>query len=217
MVQHPQLPPHDARSLCAGDAVQMGVPMGNTVDRGKFFNLGNLGGLHGYQDVQTFLGSNESLSPFSNWAPPPSHGLLTGAVPRPTCTSIVSNNTNETTTNVGTIPFPLHRTVLQPGGGNNCERMDGHCHASGKMALLSYSNESWHQEQLCGSGTPTMSVLSTYHVDPSRTATFFGHQDGVQRAPNYYETSLSCYPNAGSVIVGLILQGRPLIHNFHVT
>ncbi|KAI6146914.1 hypothetical protein BKA82DRAFT_1004760 [Pisolithus tinctorius] len=213
MVQHPQLPLHDARSLCTDNAVQMGESTWNTVDRGKFFNPGTLGGPHGFQDVQTFLGSNESLSPFSNWAPPSSQGLLTGTVPRPTCTSIVPNIANETTTNVGTIPLPLHRTALQPGGGDNCERKDGNCHASGKMALLSYSNESWHQEQLCGSGTPTMSALSTCHVDPSNSATFFGHQDGVQRAPNYYDISQSCYPNAEAVIVSLILQGRPPPHD----
>ncbi|KAI6002639.1 hypothetical protein F5J12DRAFT_208037 [Pisolithus orientalis] len=191
MVQHPQQPRHDALSLCADDAVQMGESTWNTVDRGKLFNLGTLGGPHGFQDVQTFRGSNESFSPFSNWALPSSQGLFTGAVPGPTCTSIVPDIANETTTNVGTIPLPLHRTALQPGGGDNCERKDGNCHTSGKMALLSYSNESWRQEvrmlstfifhaasltlvavfqQLCGWGTPTMSALRTVRIQVLLTA-----------------------------------------------
>ncbi|KIN94952.1 hypothetical protein M404DRAFT_337192 [Pisolithus tinctorius Marx 270] len=200
MVQYTQLPRQDALSLCADDAVQMGESAWNTVDRGEFFNLGALGGPHGFQDVHAFLGSNESLFPFSNWAPPSSQGLLTGAVPGPTCTSIIPNIASETTTNVGAIPLPLHRTTLQPGGGDSCERKDGDCYAFSKMALSSYSDESWHQEQLCGWGTPTMSALSTYHADPSNSATFFGHQDGVQRATNYYDISQSCYPNAEAVI-----------------
>ncbi|KAI6142149.1 hypothetical protein BKA82DRAFT_336107 [Pisolithus tinctorius] len=45
-----------------------------------------------------------------------------------------------------------------------------------------------------------MSVLSAYHVDSPKTATFFGHCDGVQSGPNYH-ISQHYSPDAGPVIL----------------
>ncbi|KAI6002656.1 hypothetical protein F5J12DRAFT_840460, partial [Pisolithus orientalis] len=168
-------------------------------DREILFNLGTRGEARGYQGEQTLHDAHESLSPFSNCTPSSSQGLLAGAVPTSAYPPFVPDIVDGTTTNVRMIPLPPDRTVLHHGGGDTHERMDRSCHASGKMALLSYSNGPRHQAQLCTSCASTMSVLSAHHVDSTKTAAIFGHHDCVQSGPNYHISQLYS-PNAGPVI-----------------
>ncbi|KAI6146910.1 hypothetical protein BKA82DRAFT_4157182 [Pisolithus tinctorius] len=164
------LPPHDAHSPCTDASVQIGEQMWNmNIDREILFNLGTPGESRGYQDGQTLHNSSESLSPFSNWTPPSSQGLPAGAVPTPAYPPIVPDIVDGTTTNVRMIPLPPDRTVPQPGGGHTHERMDGICHAFGKMALLSYSNEPWNQE--------VINQLNTSYRIPA--AVYTGHVNYV--------------------------------------
>ncbi|KAI6146923.1 hypothetical protein BKA82DRAFT_4157371 [Pisolithus tinctorius] len=140
------LQPHDAHSPCTDASVQNGEPMWNMkTDREILFNLGTRGEARGYQGGQTLHDAHESLSPFSNCTPSSSQGLLAGAVPTPAYPPFVPDIVDGTTTNVRMIPLPPDRTVFHPGGGDTHERMDRICHASGKMALLSYSNGLRHQ------------------------------------------------------------------------
>ncbi|KAI6046975.1 hypothetical protein EDC04DRAFT_3136207 [Pisolithus marmoratus] len=162
-------------------------------------NFGTPKGHHGYQDVKTFFDSDELPSPASTASSPSCH-VPTGPVAAPATPPIVLSVADGSVTNVETVPVHLYRTALQPRGGNHHEGMDRGCQASSEIALLSSPNKSRHQVQLCAVGRPTIPALPTYYVDSPKTTAFFGHQDGSQNTPNYYNVSQPSYPSAGSAI-----------------
>ncbi|KAI6095914.1 hypothetical protein F5141DRAFT_623634 [Pisolithus sp. B1] len=128
-------PPHDPRSFPIYDTVQIGAP---TLNAG--YGPSALEGHRGYREEQTFYDPNELRVL-------PSGHAATGRFPTPTCSTILPNIAEKTTTNVGTGSPSMYYSTAQAGHGGNHEWVDGNDHGSGNVAQsFPYSNESWHQQ-----------------------------------------------------------------------